>query len=271
MDKEYALGVFGLSGAQRMVLASLCRLSRNREVTYRLQAEYESRSGDIVIVGDDHEHARPRWEHAPSGTPVVHVSAQPMADLPEKHYRISPTQLSGGLLHLLNRISANEFGRSRNGRTFNGGDCSREFRREDIEATVAKALIIDDSLSCQTQIRLCLENYHITVSVAANGSEGIEKLRERPVDIVFLDVMLPDMDGYQVCKLIKKNPETRKIPVVMLTGKGSPINRLQGSFAGCDRYLVKPVAEGDVFNVSRHLLRIPLRRKAGWSQSAHRR
>jgi twitching motility two-component system response regulator PilG len=60
-------------------------------------------------------------------------------------------------------------------------------------------------------------------------------------DIIFLDVILPGADGYQVCKHIKKNPLLKQTPVVMLTSKASPFDRVRGSLAGCDTYLTKPV------------------------------
>ena len=60
-------------------------------------------------------------------------------------------------------------------------------------------------------------------------------------DIIFLDVVLPGMDGYQVCKNIKRNPVIKHTPVVMLTSKSSPFDKVRGSMAGCNAYLTKPV------------------------------
>jgi twitching motility two-component system response regulator PilG len=66
-------------------------------------------------------------------------------------------------------------------------------------------------------------------------------LSQHNIDLVFLDVMLPGADGYQICKTIKKNRLKNSVPVVMLTSKSSPFDRVKGSLAGCDSYLTKPV------------------------------
>jgi len=66
-------------------------------------------------------------------------------------------------------------------------------------------------------------------------------LSQNNIDLVFLDVMLPGADGYQICKTIKKNRQKTTVPVVMLTSKSSPFDRVKGSLAGCDSYLTKPV------------------------------
>jgi two-component system, cell cycle response regulator len=127
-------------------------------------------------------------------------------------------------------------------------------RRPSRGSFYARALVIDDSLSVRTQMNLCLEKLDITVEVAEDAQRGLDKLQERYYDLVFLDVMLPDMDGYQVCKLIKRDPRTQRVPVIMLTSKGSTINRIQGSIAGCNRYLIKPATERDVVKVVRDFI-----------------
>ena len=66
-------------------------------------------------------------------------------------------------------------------------------------------------------------------------------LAQNSYDIIFLDVVLPGTDGYQVCKDIRKNPGTRQTPVIMLTSKSSPFDRVRGSLVGCSAYLTKPV------------------------------
>jgi two-component system, cell cycle response regulator len=77
----------------------------------------------------------------------------------------------------------------------------------------------------------------------------LQILASRSVDLVFLDVMLPGADGYQICKTIKKNKLKQRIPVVMLTSKSSPFDRVRGSLAGCDSYLTKPVELRKLFDV----------------------
>lgn len=256
----YSLSVFGLTGTQRMVLASLCKLSTNRQVSYSLPDAAAQRPADIAIVDADDKEAVQSWKRSPvpSRAPVVFVSAQPLTELETHQYNLIRSHLSGGLLQLLDRVAVSELGHSKP--VVVNDDAG--FRRETRPATgtstgrssFARALVIDDSLSVRTQMNICLDKLDIATEVAEDAHRGLEKLQERYYDLVFLDVMLPDMDGYQVCKLIKRDPRTKRMPVVMLTSKGSTINRIQGSIAGCDRYLTKPATERDVVKVVRDFL-----------------
>lgn len=255
-SEAYSLGVFGLTATQRMVLASLCKLSRNRTISYSLADTDAARSADIIIVDADDPAAVEGWKGvAPVGrAPVVFVSAAPLTDLDANQYNLIRSHMSGGLLQVLDRVAAGELRTRAPVVVSDDAAVEREAPQPPHAqqgSTYARALIIDDSLSVRTQMRLCLEKLDIAADLAEDARQGLDKLQEGYFDLVFLDVMLPDMDGYQVCKLIKKDPDTRRVPVVMLTSKGSPINRLQGSIAGCDRYLIKPATEKDVIKVVR--------------------
>jgi twitching motility two-component system response regulator PilG len=83
--------------------------------------------------------------------------------------------------------------------------------------------------------------HDLAVDFAEDAEAALELIESGNYDVIFLDIVLPEMDGYKVCKLIKSNVVTRSIPIVMLTGKTSPFNKVRGVMAGCDRYLTKPV------------------------------
>lgn len=103
------------------------------------------------------------------------------------------------------------------------------------------ALVVDDSLTVRNQLKVELMEQGYLADLVETGEEGLAQLEKSAYDVIFLDVVLPGMDGYQVCKIIKKNPLSKQIPVVMLTRKSSPFDRIRGSLAGCDTYLTKPV------------------------------
>jgi CheY-like chemotaxis protein len=105
---------------------------------------------------------------------------------------------------------------------------------------MAKILIIDDDPSNRDILRARLEPLGHEVQEAANGEEGLRLLESLGWDLVFLDVMMPRVDGWQVCKQIKSNPKTMSIPVVMLTALGQQIDQLRGWESGADEYLTKP-------------------------------
>jgi twitching motility two-component system response regulator PilG len=105
-----------------------------------------------------------------------------------------------------------------------------------------RALVVDDSLAVRRQIGLALDAAEVRADFADSGEAALELLTGGAYDIVFLDVVMPGMDGYAVCRTIKRNRATRHLPVVMLTGKSSPFDKVKGKLSGCNTYLTKPVA-----------------------------
>jgi two-component system, cell cycle response regulator len=103
-----------------------------------------------------------------------------------------------------------------------------------------RALVIDDSKTIRRQLQLVLSDYGLEVEVAESGELALHMLATRDFNIVLLDVVLPGADGYQICKTIKRNRSRKPPPVVMLTSKSSPFDRVRGSLAGCDGYITKP-------------------------------
>jgi twitching motility two-component system response regulator PilG len=102
-----------------------------------------------------------------------------------------------------------------------------------------RALVVDDSPAVRKQLEIELIHFDVEVDFAASARQALSMLEATDYDVVFLDVVLPDMDGYQICKRIKTT--SRRTRVVMLTGKATTEDKLKGTLAGCDAYLVKPV------------------------------
>lgn len=103
------------------------------------------------------------------------------------------------------------------------------------------ALVADDSSTARKQIELGLRELGIKAHCVDDGWQALQVLQTSVFGMIFLDVMMPGADGYEVCRSVKKNKVTRNLPVIMLTGKSSPFDRVRGSLAGCDSYLTKPV------------------------------
>ena len=112
---------------------------------------------------------------------------------------------------------------------------------QDVALAQRSALVVDDSPTVRKQLELELESLKIKVDTAETGEQCLSKLEKDNYDIIFLDVILPGIDGYDVCKKIRKNLVTRNIPVVMLTSKSSSFDRVRGAMAGCSTYLTKQV------------------------------
>jgi len=104
-----------------------------------------------------------------------------------------------------------------------------------------RALIVDDSLTVREQLRGALDRAGLQADLAENAEQAMGLLQQRSYDIAFLDVVMPGIDGYELCRKIKHNTYTRGLPVLMLTSRSSPFDRARGALAGCDAYLVKPI------------------------------
>ncbi|EWG12914.1 response regulator transcription factor [Cytobacillus firmus] len=100
-----------------------------------------------------------------------------------------------------------------------------------------KILIIEDELSIAELERDYLELNHYDADIAATGQEGLERIKENAYRLVLLDLMLPDMDGYEVCRKIR---EISEIPIIMVTAKNEDIDMIRGLGRGADDYIAKP-------------------------------
>lgn len=105
---------------------------------------------------------------------------------------------------------------------------------------MAKIIVVDDDPAIQALIRVNLEMQRHQVLTASDGVEGYALIQQEIPDLVILDVMMPNADGYTVCQRIRKNPATEHIPVLMLTALGVVEDKVKGFDVGADDYLVKP-------------------------------
>lgn len=103
------------------------------------------------------------------------------------------------------------------------------------------ALVIDDSASIRKQLELELRDAGITSEFAESGEDALEKIKEGQFDLIFLDIIMPGIDGYETCKAMRATAEYKKTPIIMLSGKTSPLDEVQGVIAGATTYLTKPV------------------------------
>ncbi len=111
-----------------------------------------------------------------------------------------------------------------------------------------EVLLVEDSKTQAAQIKETLESVGLVVRLAYDGPEGLREAVENPPGLIVLDVKLPTMDGFQVCRRLKRNPQTENIPVIMLTEKAGPKATMSGLRAGADDYIPK-----DIF-ASEHLI-----------------
>jgi two-component system, OmpR family, alkaline phosphatase synthesis response regulator PhoP len=118
-----------------------------------------------------------------------------------------------------------------------------------------KVLIIEDEKDIVELVRynFCKEGFE--VESFARGRDGVEHLRNNHVDVLLLDIMLPDEDGYQICRLIRRDERLRGLPIIFLTAKGEEIDRVLGLELGADDYVVKPFSPRELIARVRAVLR----------------
>jgi two-component system alkaline phosphatase synthesis response regulator PhoP len=104
----------------------------------------------------------------------------------------------------------------------------------------AKILVVDDEADLVETIRFSLELEGYNVLVASNGEEGLNLARQEKPDLILLDLMLPKLDGYKVCRLLKFDERYKHIPILMLTAKTQEKDKILGKETGANEYITKP-------------------------------
>ena len=109
-----------------------------------------------------------------------------------------------------------------------------------------KVMVIDDSQTIRRTAESLLTKEGYTVVTAADGFEALAKVADCQPDIIFIDIMMPRLDGYQACALIKNNQRYKQTPVVMLSSKDGLFDRARGRIVGSDEYLTKPFTRDEL-------------------------
>jgi twitching motility two-component system response regulator PilG len=117
-----------------------------------------------------------------------------------------------------------------------------------------KVLVIDDSNTIRRSAEMFLRQAGYEVILAEDGFDALSKIADHQPRLIFVDIMMPRLDGYQTCALIKQNPKLKSTPVIMLSSKDGVFDRARGRLAGSDRYLTKPFTkEGLVAAVNEYV------------------
>ena len=111
-----------------------------------------------------------------------------------------------------------------------------------------KVMVIDDSKTIRRSAETLLKKVGCEVVTAIDGFEALAKITEHKPDIIFVDIMMPRLDGYQTCALIKNNQSFKATPVIMLSSKDSIFDRARGRIVGSEKYLTKPFSKEDLIN-----------------------
>jgi len=121
-----------------------------------------------------------------------------------------------------------------------------------------KVLIVDDEPNIVLPLQFLMEQNKYQVYVASSGEEAIEKIMQFIPDLILLDIMLPGIDGYEVCEIVKLNPKWKHMKIIFLTAKGRDVDVAKGLVLGADEYIIKPFANSEVIEKVKELLTEPI-------------
>ncbi|MEJ2155176.1 MAG: response regulator [Desulfobacteraceae bacterium] len=109
-----------------------------------------------------------------------------------------------------------------------------------------KVLIVDDELSILVPLKFLLEKNNYRVDLAQSGKDALDRITQSKPDLVLLDIMLPDLDGYEIFQMIRENPEWDDIKVIYLSAKNRDVDIAKGLNLGVDAYVTKPFSNADL-------------------------
>jgi len=269
VDREFCLDLCGIELKDRNVLKRILSITHGRTRSYSLFNPDVNEQADIIIVNADDSAAVEEWTRKYVGTNGISMVATVFASRHNVSNELySNTALPFFPTRILNcldevtvkdlkytpelRIEEPSEDSETVNQDLNNYSYKTELSKQEIETFIGSrsqiqnqnkknVLIVDDSLPVRKALDMKLRLMNYDVQHASSGREALHSLQNGRFDFIFLDVVMPGIDGYEVCKLIKRNKLTKNIPVVMLTSRTSPFDKVKGRLAGCDSYLTKPV------------------------------
>lgn len=254
--RRFIIELIGFSDAEKAMLSSTFRLTGRRALFYVQAAEPGQRT-DIYLVNSDSLAAMQELEaRSPNGfAPAVMIGRTPVQSVwprVEKpiHWMRLFEQLDTVMQTALQQRAHRQGGSDQqwDGRTFRRA-IDQDMPQEEVfvePSPTESVLVVDDSATVRAFMRAKLAPFRFDVDYAETGEAAIDMAQSKTYTCIFLDIMMPGMDGYQVCKRIKASPATKNTAVVMLSSKSGTFDKFRGNWAGCDAYLGKPVSEDEL-------------------------
>ena len=259
----YTVEVIGFSQTELTVLASVFELSSRRVPKFARHTTPGTSPDILLIDANDMEAVRLLQERNPSGLiPTImigdsnHGTQWPVLPRPIRWMKLFQT-FDAAIAPAANDVPVKPVevaaARPVQDRPLSApaapppvaqkmaSETSGSWRAQNIRTD--SVLVVDDNHTVREFMKSKLATFGFNVDYAENGEQAIGYTGQKHYACVFLDVIMPGIDGYQVCKLIKSNRSAQKTAVVMLTSKDSPFDKIRGSMSGCDAYLTKPVDE----------------------------
>lgn len=243
--KPCLVGALGLLEHEVRLVKSILRHANERNPS-RYEWADDLHGAHVAIVNADNQAALGAWQELAgiSEAPVLLLITSGVGQSGSCEYAFARPFSPLKLAALLDKIVHEKLAKILEGKIFEGelkaAPSVKSFVKGNGSA-INRALVVDDSPTVRKQLGLELAFFNINVDAVESGEQCLDMLEKSSYNIIFLDVVLPGSDGYEVCKKIKKNERTKHTPVIMLTSKSSSLDRVRGAMAGCNSYLTKPV------------------------------
>lgn len=257
MNRTIKVEAFSRNG--RRIIATVVNHMKSSKYTFAMVEAGDASLADIAIVDDgDPEMRQPMADllaRSPS-VKVIYLVAAASAN-PGRRHELMGIHLVSHLMPMMEVVA-----RTIGATELAGQPATLAPQNNKIVQLVPKqrpeklrALVVDDSPTVRMQLVKIIERMGLDCEAAAGGEAALQKLARQTYHMIFVDVVMPDMDGYRLTREIKRNPDHKSTPVVILTSKSSPFDRARGALAGCDTYLTKPVELKRLFEATSQCLR----------------
>lgn len=263
---EFKIYLLGISAKDEQMLQHVLRVATGSARQYVLSRDGAIEDGKILVVNSDSDEAISHWirnylsaERKPKMPTVFAGKRKVKAN---NVYYLDSLIMASRVLGVFDTITIKEMNYIPE-LTIGGNMHENTIAQSVIEelANAGKdgeysftAMVVDDSQPVRKQLEIELKMLGAKVELAENGEQALELSRDGDFDIIFLDVVMPGIDGYKVCKTLKKGTRHKNTPVIMLTGKSSPFDKVKGTLSGCDTYLTKPLQHEEFQTIARKFI-----------------
>ena len=227
LSDKISITQIGLNQADLRLIETVFKLSAELKKNYTLNTNELLDNADIIFVDVDSMQAMQQWqEHQQNNKHSTAIKVSSNTDFINDSEILSRPLSLKKLMSTLQSVTSTERAETTNVVNINGSS--------------KRILVVDDSYSVRKYMEHKLpelSNSSVLIEFADSGEAAMEILEKKNFDVIFLDVVMPGIDGYQVCKWIKSEHPTY---VVMLTSKKSPFDKVRGNMSGCNAYITKP-------------------------------
>ena len=246
MTKNLRVGLRDFSDKDSEKLEKIFQVTGNRARTYSIAKSTDQT--DLLLVDIDENTFFDSKNYVDAMSPEIPVVTVGKSDKPlGSDYHIKGLLLATRVIRVLDQVKIP---------AVDTHDSDNSGQTPDTDSTDNRTyayavLVVDDSELMRKAIALELKKTALLLSVdfSGSGEEALAKVAEKTYDFIFLDVMMPGMDGYETCGQIRKIAKMKKTPIIMLSAKTSPLDEVKGVMAGCTNYITKPIKSDEFQNM----------------------